>query len=153
MTAPRSRQITIPAPYHSDFSGRMPFVSRKSTESTCNIMALSSNNSNHINPNQNIKIMHQSDCTVITFSQTDQYDYFKPYLDTSWRCKARHGTSVQPNECAACTAIMAALWSTYAKANSEVLPNTVKLWKMFVTVISLKICLVGKLMTFIYRLI
>jgi len=83
LTAPRSRQITIPAPYHSDFSGRMPFVSIKSTESTCNIMALSSNNSNHINPNQNIKIMHQSDCTVITFSQTDQYDYFKPYLDTS----------------------------------------------------------------------
>ena len=36
MSAPRSRQITMPAPYHSVFTGRMPFLppnqQRKSTE-------------------------------------------------------------------------------------------------------------------------
>jgi len=38
-SAPRSRQITTPVPYHSVFTGRMPFLSpnqqRQSTEGTC----------------------------------------------------------------------------------------------------------------------
>jgi len=37
-SAPRSRQITTPAPYHSVFTGRMPFLppnqQRQSTEGT-----------------------------------------------------------------------------------------------------------------------
>ena len=42
--APRSRQITMPAPHHSVFTGRMPFLppnqQRQSTEGNCNYCTL-----------------------------------------------------------------------------------------------------------------
>jgi len=41
-SAPRSRQITTPAPYHSFFTGRMPFMQpnqqRQSTEGTAHLL-------------------------------------------------------------------------------------------------------------------
>ena len=36
-SAPRCRQITTPAPQHSVFTGRMPFLPRQSTEGTSNM--------------------------------------------------------------------------------------------------------------------
>ena len=48
-SAPRSRQITTPAPHHSVFTGRMPFLlpnqQRQSTEGTCAVVTAGSSRS------------------------------------------------------------------------------------------------------------